>query len=329
MQNQIAIRDQANEALSPLLKTDESKAMQLAAVFRPMTEAFQALGDEMVEIQKQYEKGYTPELGAKAKQLRLKLVKIRTSTEEVKKAQKADIILMGKAIDGLNNIVKSATTRDEETLRFIEEHELRLKAEELEKLQEKRVLLIAPYVENAIELKLAEMDEDVFESYLSVKKNKFEAVQKEAQEIERLRIEKEKKEAEEREAQRLENIRLKKEAEEREKKAEAERKKAAEDRAKEKAKADAILKKEQEAKAAAEAKLKAIEEEKIAKAKKEAEEAEKLAKAGDKKKVESLSSSFAFILSKIDDLKFNNKAIAEFAKVKINEAQKHLQNETK
>ena len=335
MKNETTIKDQANAVLIPYIEKDKGKAVALAMVFKPMTDLLIKYEEEKNKIENEYEAGYTPELAVRAKALRLEYVKVRTATEKVKKEQKADIILAGKAIDGLNNIVKFMTTSEEAVLKNIENHELRILAERASELQEERLALIAPYVEDLEGLQLGEMAEDVFEGYLALKKNKHEAAEALVKELEAERLAKEKKEAEAREAQRLENIQLKKEAEEREEKA----KKEAEERAKEQAKADAkakaakaisdaAIKKEQEAKAKAEAKLKAIKDKEEAEAKKAAQEAEKLAKAGDKVKLKTFNLKVSFLVEDLDALNLKNKALELELKKLVIGLNQFLTNET-
>ena len=357
MKNQTALKNQANAVLTPYVKQNKGKALALAQAFKPMTELLGQYEADKEQIEREYAAGYTPELAVRAKALRLDYVKVRTATEKIKKDQKADIILAGKAIDGLNNIVKYITTSEEAVLKNIENHEFRILAERVKELQEERLALIAPYVEDVEGLQLGEMAEDVFEGYLALKKNKHEAAEALVKELEAERLAKEKKEAEEREAQRLENIQLKKEAEEREEKAkkeaearakeeakarkaqEAKDKKDQEARAKELAKADAkakaakaisdaAIKKEQEAKAKAEAKLKAIKDKEEAEAKKSAQEAKELAKAGDKAKLESLTPGLVDLQLAILNLKLKNSDLQVDLEVKINTLIQKIINET-
>tara|TARA_R110000796_G_scaffold73842_2_gene165873 strand:+ start:2214 stop:3203 length:990 start_codon:yes stop_codon:yes gene_type:complete len=329
MENRLSLKAEANKTLTPFLEANNSKAMQLVAVFKPMTEAFAALGAEFGEICEEYKKGYTPELGARAKTLRLKNRDIRTGTEKIKVNQKANLLLETKAIDGLNNIVKMATTSDEGVLKDIEDYPLRLAEEEKNKLQEARVSKISPYVENAELLKLSDMEEDVFEAYFLMKKTKFEEAEKEAQEMEEARILAEKKAAEEREAQRLENIKLKAEAEAAAKVLQAEKV----EREKAEAKRAAAQKKKDEGSArilqAAAAALKAIKDEKAAAEKAKAKEAEALEKAGDNKKFLSIALDLEFIRNKFDSMKIKNKEEQKLILKAFDELIKHIENEAK
>ena len=305
----IEIKKKANEAISPLMKLNKTKSQQLINVFKPLTESLQELEEETALIMSEYSKGYTPELAKQAKAHRQKYVKIRTSTEKVKKDQKAELLIITKAIDGLYNIVKWATTSDEEKLKSIEKEEERIELEQLNKLQAERVALIAPYVEGAEALSLAEMDADVFESYLLVKKTKFEKEEADRLEAEKLAAEARKAEADRLEAQRLENIKLKAEAEEREEAEAIERK--------ERAKAEAEARAEREAaEAKAKAELKKIADEKKAKA--EAEAA--LLKAGDVEKFIELDKALIELLLFIEKLKISDEKKRTQIKDIINQA---------
>ena len=160
----------------------------------------------------------------KARELRLRYVKVRGEVDDAHKAGKAKILRDGKLWDAWKNTGISASEGKEEKLKSIEKHAENLEKERLEKLQILRVALLADYVENASDLMLSSMPDDVFEAYLTTKKQQFEDKKAAEAKAEADRIAREKAEAEAREAQRLENIRLKAEADKREAEIEAERK---------------------------------------------------------------------------------------------------------
>jgi hypothetical protein len=241
---------------------EETTAAGIAAAFVPMLYT-------MTEMEKEYNAIIVlpisdKETVKKARELRLRYVKVRGEMDDAHKAGKAKILRDGKLWDAWKNAGISSSEGKEEKLKAIEKHAENLERERLEKLQQLRVALLAEYVENASELSLSGMEQDVFEAYLSAKKQAFEDRKAAELKAEQDRIAREKAEAEEREAQRLENIRLKAEADKRE----AEIKEAADKLAK--------AEKELADKKAAEAKAEAdrIAAEKAAKL-----EAEKLAKA--------------------------------------------------
>jgi len=334
METTITIKKQANEVLNPFLIRNKSKALQLALVFKPMTLAFEAAAKEIEQIKKDYEGGFTKEIGERARACRLQLVTIRTSTEKLKKEEKAEYLLATKAIDGLNNIIKMATTLDERDLKEIETHELRAEAAKVEKLQSERADKIRDYAEDPEVLKLGEMDPDMFEAYYLMKKNKSDAKKAADAEIETLRLQKLAEAEAERLAQAVENAKLKAEAvkqkakqkaidEEREAKQKAiddkREAEAAEAAAKQKAiddKREAEAAKERAAALVIANKLKAIEEEKAKAIEEKKKKSEELARASDEQKIQLLANELNMIVASLPEREFSN--IRTEAQIKFN-----------
>lgn len=253
---------------------EESKAADIAAQFKPML-------DRMVELEKEYNEIIQLPIedvatSRKAKELRLKYVKVRTGTAEIHKAQKAFYLAGGRFVDGWKNAQLFASQGIEEKLEAIEKHQENLEKERIEKLRAEREAALAPYgVENIEMLSLGHMADQVWENFLSGTKANHQAKLDAELLAEAEKIEKEKAEADERERVRIENAKLKAEAEAREKVIAEERAKAE----KERLAVEAARKKEQ---AAAEAKLKAereVAEKKIREEREKAEAAAAKAKA--------------------------------------------------
>lgn len=262
----------------------ENKAQQLESLFIPMLDMLKPMEEDFNEIIKDSENGIDEDITARAKRLRLDIGKVRIETEKKRKAEKAESLRLGKAIDGIANVVKYAVSSKEDKLKEIETHLERIEAERVLAVGGKRKELIYDYIEDkeSIDIDaLAKMDEDVFEAYLSAKKTAFETALAE----ENARIEAEIQAQREREAEeariREENERLKAEAE----KAEKERLAKEEKEAKARAEAEAKEKAIQEEKAKAERKA---EREKLAKQKaiQEAKEAEERAKKAEQARIE-------------------------------------------
>jgi colicin import membrane protein len=214
-----------------------------------------------------------------AKEIRLKIKNNRTKGIEAwHKVNKEYFLKGGQFIDAIKRKESAENERMEQALEEIEKYQENLEKQRIEQIHANRIELLKGFVEDTTALKLGEMEEDVWEAYLSAKitsyKNRIAADEQAEQE----RIAKEKAEAEERERMRIENERLKREAEEREaamrkQQAEAE-KKLAEERAKAEAERKAAEATLQAERAAAEAERKRIElEESI---KREAERKERL-----------------------------------------------------
>lgn len=203
---------------------EESKAKQIAEQFKPMLDKMQELELEFNEVSKLDIED--PVTSKKAKELRLKYVKVRTGTAEIHKTQKAFYLQAGRFVDGWKNAQLFASQGIEDKLESIEKYQENKEIERINNIQLERINIIKPYVENTDNLVLSGMDDEVWEAYLTTKKNQYNDKIEAERVAEENRLAEIKRQEEEREAQRLENIRLKKEAEEREALILEERKKA-------------------------------------------------------------------------------------------------------
>lgn len=227
MNNKIILLD------APELKSiEQSKAEQIKAIFAPMTEMLASFEVAYSNVCEEAATGITEFVMAKAKRLRLDIAKIRIAAEKARKEQKEEYLRAGKAIDGVNNILKWAVEEKELKLKEIEDYFENLERQRKAELQTKRVEILSEYVQDASDRDLSSMDDDVWTAYLAAKKKEHEdriAAEKQAQ-IDREA--KEKTEAEERERIKAENERLRKEAAELAAKAEKERREREEAEAK-------------------------------------------------------------------------------------------------
>jgi len=225
-----------------LQSIEASKAKQIKATFEPMAIMLAEFEDAYMGGINEAGGGITKDVTVKAKRLRIDIGKVRIATEKLRVAQKEEYLKAGKAIDGVSNILKWAIGDKEAKLKEIEDHFQIQERKRLEALQADRVVLLAPYVEDAHERNLSEMEDDVWFIYLGAKKKDYNDQVVAEKQAEEDRIAKEKADAEERERFRAENERLKKEAEERERLAKIEADKRA------KADAERIAKEEAERK---------------------------------------------------------------------------------
>jgi hypothetical protein len=249
---------------------EANEAKQVQAVFVPMIEKLTELEDEYNQVVAQE---MTPELTKQAKELRLKFVKIRTETARIHKSAKAYYLAGGRFVDGWKNAQLQASGQKEEKLKEIEDYYENLERQRREDLHQSRIEMISPYVEDKTGLDFRTMEEDVFQAYLSTKKQAHEDRIKAEAEAEQERIAKEKADEEAREQQRLENEKLRAEAREREREIEAQRKAH-----------EAQLAKEREERRQAEQKLaEKARQEQMEKDKKEQERIEKIRVSRNKK----------------------------------------------
>jgi len=172
----------------------EKKAEQIKAQFMPML-------NKMEELEGEYNKlieeavEITPEISGKARELRLKYVKIRTGTANIHKEQKAFYIAGGKYVDAFKNTQLFASQGIEDKLYEIENHFELIKQQEVKELAEKRIEIIKQYTDDYGMIDFGTMPDDVWDAYLEKKiKQKQEAdEQKKLEEEQRIENEKKKK----------------------------------------------------------------------------------------------------------------------------------------
>lgn len=306
---------------------DTNKGLTISQSFAPKIverDGYVAVYEQLIT------KELTKEVCKEASDLRKKLVKVRTGIADIHKTEKAFYLASGKYIDALKNKLTLPVEQMEAKLTEIEDYFENLEKERIKNLNDSRIALVLPYVDDATNLKLSDMEEDVFAAYLLTKKNAYEAKVADAKRIEEERIAAIEAEKAEQERIRKENEALKAEAGrkakelEEERRIAAEKQKAIEDAAKaeadrlakiaaeEKAKQDAIIA-QQKAKAdrlakelqaqkdaAAEAERKRLAAEEAERKRIEAEqlaakkEAENLAKAPIKKQLTVWVDGFTF-----------------------------------
>lgn len=156
-------------------KLEVAKASSIMSAFNEkVTERDILLANSVTILSKEI----TPELSKEARELRLKLVPIRTGIDKIHKVEKDFYLQAGKFVDAIKNKLQQPIIQREEQLKSIEEHYDRLEKERLENLQRERADLLRPYSDKADELDLVSMDQEVFEAFLSARKATFEAEQK-------------------------------------------------------------------------------------------------------------------------------------------------------
>ncbi len=188
---------------------DKGKAKQIEAVFAPMVKMlkkFEGAYDKIIALE------MSRDTCIKAKRLRLDISKVRTDADKVRKVQKEEYLRAGNAIQGVYNILKFAVADKEEKLKNIETHYERIEEEKAKRLQVEREAELLKYDVDGGALALGDMDDVVWNNFLSGTKGNHEAVIAAEKKAEGERIAAERKEAEEREKMRIENEQLKEEA---------------------------------------------------------------------------------------------------------------------
>lgn len=220
---QIVTPTELTEVLSNT-KIELSKAEQHAVAFAPSMQEYLTLSKEINGL----DKLNPSEADAKkARETRLKMVKVRTGAEEIKDIRKEGIKAEGDLIQSLFNVVKNSCLVTEAEFTEIEKHQERQEAKRKAELAEARTLLLEPFGTDTTYLPLNIMTNEQFNWLLENEQLAANARKEQAEKAQQARIEAErfaeenrlaeiKRQEEEREAQRLENERLRKEKEERE-----------------------------------------------------------------------------------------------------------------
>ena len=221
-----------------------------------------------------------------AREMRLALKAIRVGGEKSKTALKSDILTMGRAIDGVYNLLLASIQPLERHLEEQEKFAERLAEQERQRRLAERTEALQPYLESGPAVPALDVMTDTqWEKYLADAKLLHAAKIEAAKRADAERIAKEQAEAAERERLRIENERLRAEAIAAEANAKAEREAAERELARIKAEQEAAAKKEREAREKLERELAAKKAEEEAKAKAEAAAAKKAAAAPDKTKL--------------------------------------------
>jgi hypothetical protein len=208
-----------------------TEAAQVEAVFIPMIDKMKELESEFNEVTAL---PIEPTTCKRAKELRLKFVKIRTGTVEIHKKAKEYYRKGGLFVDAWKNAQAFTCQGKEGELEKIERHYEILEAERKQKLREERISLLSTVCDTPEMYPVSDMSDKAFEQLLSglkLVKEQSEAAEKEA---EKIRVEALRAEAVERERILVDNERLREEA----RLAEIERQKQEKKLADERARAD-------------------------------------------------------------------------------------------
>ena len=271
---------------------EENKAAQIEALYVPMIAMLSDMEEDFNHVVK---KQITEEVSIEARELRLKIAKVRIAGDKARVSAKDESLRIGKAIQGAYNTLEFATKSKEEKLLAIEKHQERIEEERKDELEADRKAALEPFGFDNDYVNLRDMEQDVWENFLNGVKSGHEqkiAAEKKAEED---RIAAEKAEILERERMREQLALETKAREEAEAKAEKQRLEAEKERKSQQQKADKLrmqqeveLEKERKEKQRIADILKAKEDaEAKAEKKREAEE-RRAGLAPDKKKLEAL-----------------------------------------
>lgn len=145
---------------------EEKKAHEIELAFKPKITEREELFKMYSEIIKEE---LTGELGARAKELRLKIVKARTGLVAIHKTQKEYSLAMGRFCDAIKNKEVLPCEQMEEKLSEIENHFENIEKEKITALAKERTELLKPYLDDFMGLDLGNMPLEVFEGFLERK----------------------------------------------------------------------------------------------------------------------------------------------------------------
>lgn len=143
---------------------EQTKAKQIEQAFSPMLKTMTELEDEFNEI---VPLEMSIEKAKAARELRLKLVKVRTGTAKIHKELKDFYLAGGRFVDGWKNAQLFASQGLEEKLAEWENHYENLRLKEIERLHEEREAKLRQFDVAVIPGNLGEMEPDVFEAFLA------------------------------------------------------------------------------------------------------------------------------------------------------------------
>ena len=205
---------------------EKSRAKEMESAFVPMINTLKEMEAEYNALIKKSNNGITKELCDQAHTLRWQYVKLRKGVDEVHQVGKKEVLLLGRAWDGLKNQYLSITNQNEETLNKIEKHFEIMEADRKAKLKEEREKLLLKYEIETEYIQLGEMNNEVWDNYFTGVKlqheNKIAAERKAMAD----QIAKEKAEKAEWERIKKDNERLRREEKLKEKAMQIEREKA-------------------------------------------------------------------------------------------------------
>lgn len=167
-----------------------SKAKEIKKMFQPMLDKMEELEKEHNEIVSQE---ITPELSKQAREVRLKLVKVRTGTAKIHKELKDFYLKGGRFVDGWKNAQLMASKGLEENLENIEKHYENLEKQRIAELQEERAEIIRKLDPHSVTDQLGAMPESIWENYKFGVEAAVEARKKRDEEERKAREEQERK----------------------------------------------------------------------------------------------------------------------------------------
>lgn len=168
---------EAIEGSSKIIKSFTPKAGELNELYPEYQEIIKGFssavgtGDTISELSTAPEEKQAlaaTEWSKKAKTLRARMVKVRTSTQKVHDDVKKEYLPVTKAIDAINKKIRDTSQEAEGVLQFIAETEERIEDARIARLEAERISELTPYADGApLPSGLAAMDDATWDAILT------------------------------------------------------------------------------------------------------------------------------------------------------------------
>jgi len=157
---------------------DEAKGKEIESVFLPVITERDNL---LVEYDEIASSAISEPITKKARELRLKLVKVRTNTEKVHKSAKAFYLAGGKFVDAWKNRNTTSIELMEAALLSIENHYVNIELKRVADLKAERIKLLSDVCDHpeifVVELMTEEAFDDLLASEYAAKKARIKAAE--------------------------------------------------------------------------------------------------------------------------------------------------------
>ncbi len=147
--------------LKPL---DEIKAAAVKKAYKEMEDSLALIDNEYDTVKG---KEITTTVSGEARELRLRISKVRITGEKWKTKEKAQYIEAGKVIQVLYNKLREETLKREAVLKEIEDHFVNLEKERIQKIKDERLAALEPYNVDSSYVDLGHMTDEAWDAHFS------------------------------------------------------------------------------------------------------------------------------------------------------------------
>jgi hypothetical protein len=160
---------------------EENKVKDIELAFLPKIEERNQYAKMYVDL---LSKELTPEICEEAKDLRKKLVKVRTGIAAIHTTQKSFFLAAGRFVDAWKNKETEPVQQMESKLSEIEDHFENIERERIARIYDQRVTELKPFGILGLPENLGIMDDNTYNLFLAIEKRNFEFEQEEIRKAE-------------------------------------------------------------------------------------------------------------------------------------------------